>query len=80
MLKDLVDNDDNNMDNYDPQAELAEFQRQLSNNKGGDGNIAQTRDTWKMNYKMKNQGIRKVEKDKLIKEVIVPSLREKVVD
>jgi hypothetical protein len=29
---------------------------------------------------MKNQGIRKVEKESLIKEVIVPNLREKVAD
>ena len=79
MLKDLVNEDEDNLDNYDPQSELEDFKRQLSNN-SGQKNIGQTRDTWKMNYKLKNQGLRKVEKDKLIKEVVVPKLREMVAD
>lgn len=78
MIKDLIKDDDENMDNYDPQEELSGIKRQISNNPG-EGNIGLSRDTWKMNYKMKNELSRKAEKEQLIKEVIIPKLRESVV-
>lgn len=47
-------------------AELEGINRQLSNKEAGAGgaaNIGHSRDTWKMNYKMKNANGRKAEKD-----------------
>lgn len=80
MLKDLIKNDDEEMENFDPMAELSDINRQLSNNPGGESNIAQTRDTWKMNYKMKNQNMKKAEKDNLVKELVIGKLKDLMVD
>ena len=57
MLKELVKEDDDDMENYDPQAQLSDIKRQHSKNDGA--SIAQSRDTWKMNYKMKNNALKK---------------------
>ena len=59
----MIEDDDEKMEKFDPMAELSDINRQLSKNQGKESNIAQTRDTWKMNYKMKNQNLKKAEKD-----------------
>ena len=62
-------------------AELEQLNRQLSGNPGdrGSESIGQRRDTWKMNFKMKNNLEQKEEKEKLIQEVIVPKFRATIV-
>ena len=71
------------MDDFDPMAELDKINKQVSQ-KEGQGNrdmsIVQRKDTWKMNYKMKNNHAKRAEKDKLIMEVIIPKLKETVVE
>lgn len=73
---------DDELNNFDPMAELLELNRSLSGNPGGkkDMSIGQRKDTWKMNYKMKNNLEHKAEKETLIQEVIIPKLKETVVE
>lgn len=58
-LAEQVNQLDHDLEDFDPMAELENLNRQLSNNAGGDKNkrdfsLAERRDTWKMNFKMKN--------------------------
>lgn len=70
------------MDNFDPLAELDKINKQVSNKEAGvrDMSIVQRKDTWKMNYKMKNNHAKRAEKETLINEVIIPKLKETVVE
>ena len=61
---------------FDPLADLNKINDEMHAGQQKQISLAERKDTWKMNYKMKNNFEENKEKEKLIEEVITPQVKE----